>query len=104
MIKGELLRRHPWVALNVYKAFLAAKRHAERDALEEVPLGLVFRWEFMDQVKRWFGADPFPYGIRVNRPVLERIVQYSHEQGLTPEPLDIESLFAPSTVAWDSPE
>ncbi|HET7831032.1 MAG TPA: ABC transporter substrate-binding protein [Candidatus Limnocylindrales bacterium] len=103
VIRGELLRRHPWVALNVYKAFLEAKRVAERDPLEDVPLGLVFRWEFMDQVRRWFGPDPFPYGVTANRAVLERIVQFSHEQGLIPEPLDVESLFAPSTLAWDAP-
>jgi 4,5-dihydroxyphthalate decarboxylase len=102
VIKGELLRRHPWVALNVYKAFLEAKRVAERDPLEDVPLGLIFRWEFLQQVRDWFGADLFPYGLRANRPVLERIVQHSFEQGLIAAPLDVDSLFAPSTVAWES--
>jgi 4,5-dihydroxyphthalate decarboxylase len=102
VIKGELFRRHPWVALNLYKAFLAAKALAERDPLEEIPLGLVFRWEFYRQVREWFGPDPFPYGIRANRPVLERLVRHSHEQGLTPAPIAMEDLFAPSTIDWDA--
>lgn len=102
VIKGSLFRQHPWVALNLYQAFLEAKALAERDPLEDVPLGLVFRWEFYSQVRAWFGPDPFPYGFRANRPVLERIAQHSYEQGLTPEVIDVASLFAPSTIAWDS--
>lgn len=102
VIKGELLRRHPWVALNVYKAFLEAKAVAERDPLEDVPLGLIFRWEFFNQVRAWFGPDPFPYGLRANRPVLERLIRHSHEQGLIPAPLAVDELFAPSTIDWDA--
>ena len=102
VIKGSLLERHPWVALNVYKAFLEAKRVAERDPLEDIPLGLVFRSEFLAMVWSWFGDDPFPYGLRANRPILERLIQYSHEQGLIPELMPVDALFAPSTIDWDA--
>lgn len=101
VVRASLLERHPWIALNLYKAFLEAKRVAERDPLEDVPLGLIFRWEFLDQVRRWFGPDPFPYGFRANRVVLERLIGHSHEQGLIAAPFDPESMFAPSTIAWD---
>lgn len=101
VIRGALFRRQPWVALNLYKAFLEAKVVAEEDLLEAVPLSLVFRWEFLSQVRSVFGPDPFPYGWRANRTVLERLARHSHEQGLTPELVDIEGIFAPSTVAWD---
>ena len=101
VVRASLLERHPWIALNLYKAFLEAKRVAERDPLEDVPLGLVFRWEFLDQIRRWFGPDPFPYGFRTNQAVLERLIRHSHEQGLIPAPIDAASLFAPSTIAWD---
>jgi 4,5-dihydroxyphthalate decarboxylase len=102
VIRGELLRRQPWVALNLYKAFLEAKATAERDPLEAVPLSIVFRWEFFSQVRAYFGPDPFPYGLRANRPVLEQLARHSHEQGLIPAPIEIEALFAPSTVGWDA--
>lgn len=101
VIRGELLRRHPWVALNLYQAFLEAKAVAERDPIEAVPLGLVFRWEFLNQVRAWFGNDPFPYGIRANRAALERLIRHSMEQGLTSAESPVEDLFAPSTVAWE---
>lgn len=102
VIRGELLERHPWIALNLYKAFLAAKEAAERDPLEDVPLGLVFRAEFLSMVTSWFGADPFPYGVRANRRVLELMIGYSQEQGFIPAPLDVDGLFAPSTIDWDA--
>lgn len=102
VIRGELFRRQPWVALNLYQAFLEAKRVAERDLLEAVPLSLLFRYEYLDQVRELFGPDPFPYGFRANRATLEELASHSHEQGLTPEVVDVESLFAPSTVAWES--
>jgi 4,5-dihydroxyphthalate decarboxylase len=101
VIRGELVRRHPWVALNLYQAFLEAKRLAERDLVEDIPLSLVFRWEFVEQVRELFGPDPFPYGYLANRDTLVELARHSHEQGLTLEPVDVESLFAPSTVAWE---
>jgi 4,5-dihydroxyphthalate decarboxylase len=101
VIRGSLFREHPWVALNLYQAFLEAKRVAEADLVEEIPLSLVFRWEFLNQVRELFGPDPFPFGFEANRAALETIAQYSHEQGLTADLMDIESIFAPSTVAWE---
>jgi 4,5-dihydroxyphthalate decarboxylase len=101
VIRGSLLRQHPWLALNVYQAFLEAKALAEKDPLEAVPLGLVFRWEFMSQVRAWFGPDPFPYGVRANRAALELLARHSHEQGLTSSLAVVDDLFAPSTVAWE---
>lgn len=101
VVRGEIIRRHPWVALNLYKAFLEAKRVAERDLVETIPLSLVFRYEYLEQVRALFGPDPFPYGVRANRATLEQLVTHSHEQGLIPETVPIDELFAPSTVAWE---
>jgi 4,5-dihydroxyphthalate decarboxylase len=44
------------------------------------------------------GDDPFPFGIKANRAMLDTIIGYSHEQGLTPRKLAIEELFAESTL------
>lgn len=102
VVRGELHRRHPWIALNLYQAFLEAKRVAEADPVEAIPLGLVFRYEFLDQVHALFGPDPFPYGFAANQGLLEEMARHSHDQGLTRERVDVESLFAPSTVAWQA--
>ena len=101
VVRGELLRRHPWIALNLYKAFLEAKRVAERSLIDAVPMSLVFRWEYLARTRALFGDDPFPYGFKANRRVLEDIARAAHEQGLIPSPLDVSSIFAPSTVEWE---
>jgi 4,5-dihydroxyphthalate decarboxylase len=44
------------------------------------------------------GDDPFPYGIKANRAMLETIINYSYEQGLTPRKMKIEELFAEETL------
>lgn len=98
VIRGELLRRHPWIALNLYMAFAKAKQVGERTLLESIPLSLVFRWEYLEQTHALFGDDPFPYGLEPNRSVLDELMGYSHEQGLIPELVPVESLFAPSTI------
>ena len=41
-----------------------------------------------------FGADPYPYGIEANRAAVETFLRYAHRQGLTSEPVKLETLFA----------
>lgn len=100
VVNGELHRRHPWVALNVYKAMLAAKRAGEAELMRSIPLSLVFREEYLEQTRALLGPDPFPYGLAANRAVLETLTRYSFEQGLTSRLADIDELFAPSVVEW----
>ena len=45
-------------------------------------------------------TDPYPYGVKENRKVLETIAEYSHEQGLTPRVVKLEEVFAPAR--WSS--
>jgi hypothetical protein len=45
-----------------------------------------------------FGDDPDPYGIKSNRKMLETLIGYSYEQGLTAGKMKVEELFAPSTL------
>jgi hypothetical protein len=40
----------------------------------------------------------FPYGIKANKNMLQTIVDYSHEQGLTKNKFKLEELFAPATL------
>lgn len=100
VVRGNLLRRHPWIALNLCSAFLEAKLVAQRAAFEHIPLNLVFRWEYLERTREAVGDDPFPYGMAANRGVLESMVKYSQEQGLIPEIFPIDDLFAESTHLW----
>jgi 4,5-dihydroxyphthalate decarboxylase len=44
------------------------------------------------------GADPLPYGIARNRPMLEALVRYANEQGILRRPVAVEELFAQGTA------
>jgi 4,5-dihydroxyphthalate decarboxylase len=98
VIRGDVDRDYPWLAFNLYSAFVKAKAIAQERLADSIPTGLIFGKEYFAKTRDIFGADPFPYGIKQNRAMLETIIDYSHEQGLTPRKSKIEDLFAPSTV------
>jgi 4,5-dihydroxyphthalate decarboxylase len=45
-----------------------------------------------------FGNDPYPYGVKGNRKMMETLIDFSHEQGLTSTKMKVEELFAASTL------
>ena len=97
-IRGELQRKHPWVAFNLYKAFLAAKEVAQERLAEDIPSALVFGPEYLAKTREIFGPDPYPYGLKANQEMMETLISYSYEQGLIPRKPKMEELFAPSTL------
>jgi len=48
------------------------------------------------------GPDWYPYGIEKNRPSIEALLQYAHEQGLTARLVKTEELFATLDAARQS--
>jgi 4,5-dihydroxyphthalate decarboxylase len=97
VVRRTLLERHPWIALNLYSAFTAARAQVLRAGAtalaSHLETGLLG-----DDVKRTLAADPMAYGVKATRKVLETIADYVHEQGLTQGRVAIEELFAPSTM------
>jgi 4,5-dihydroxyphthalate decarboxylase len=59
---------------------------------------LFFGREYLATTQEIFGLDPYPYGVKANRKMLETLIDFSHEQGLTKKKLKIEELFAESTL------
>lgn len=96
-IKREIAERHPWVVLNIFKAFEKANEIAEKARMEAVhyhlETGLIPR-EYRKAVQ----TPLVRHGIKANRKVLETIAQYSFEQGLTPRLMTMEELFAPQVM------
>ena len=43
------------------------------------------------------GADPLPYGIGPNRPVIEQLIDHAVDQRILDRPVPVESLFAKGT-------
>jgi 4,5-dihydroxyphthalate decarboxylase len=99
VIRGDIYRKYPWLAFNLYKAFIAAKEVAQDKLSSSIPSALIFGPEYLAQTRAIFGDDPYPYGIQANRAMLQTIIDFSFEQGLTKEKQKLEELFAPSTLA-----
>ncbi len=99
VIRRDVYDRDPWIALSLYSAFCAAKDICCRLLLETGSPKASFGWlqAMIEEEQAVFGKDWYPYGVEQNRPSLEALLQYNHEQGLTPKRLTVEELFAPST-------
>jgi 4,5-dihydroxyphthalate decarboxylase len=97
VMKRELYEKHPWIALNLFHAFVAAKKDVERESAENLQsyleTGLV-----EVAARDGLSADPKAYGVRASREVLETISRYVHEQGLSSRRVGVDELFASSTL------
>jgi len=96
-IRGDIYRKYPWVAFNLYSAFVKAKEHFNARLFDSIPSALFFGKEYLTKTQEMFGRDPFPYGVKANRKLLETLVDLSYEQGLITKKPKIEELFAEST-------
>lgn len=97
VVKRSVLEAHPWVAINLYKAFAEARDRVQARAQELARVYFELGMLPVEQ-RGVLATDPYPYGVQANRQVLETIAAYSHEQGLTPRLVKLDEVFAPSTM------
>jgi 4,5-dihydroxyphthalate decarboxylase len=98
VVRRELLEKHPWIALNVFGAFLRAKEAA------------IARIEPLLKPYREIGAidaaatdaiaaaDPLPYGLVRQAPIIDALTTYLVEQGLVDHKVQLDQIFAHSTL------
>jgi 4,5-dihydroxyphthalate decarboxylase len=98
VIRGDIHEKYPWVAFNLYNAFVKAKDLARDRLAEDIPSGLIFGSQYLAKSRQILGEDPFSYGVKANRTMIEALIESSHEQGLTPRQLKLGELFAASTL------
>ena len=93
-IRQSLAEQHPWLAINLFRAFNEAKAIAMERMRNPriVPLAWYrAAWEEQEQI---LGPDPWEYGLTdKNRKILETLVSYSYEQGLIRTRPTLEQLF-----------
>ena len=97
-IRGDIHKKYPWVAFNLYTGFVKAKQHFNAKLVDSIPTALFFGREYLAMTREMFGDDPFPYGVKSNRKMIETLIDFSHEQGLTTKKMKVEELFAASTL------
>lgn len=102
-IRRSLVDQHPWLPVNVYTAFLEAKRlcYANLEKLGHLFTTLPWPVAELERVRGMMGEDFWSYGVRENAKEIETMARYSFEQGLTARKLTAEDLFAPSDLRAD---
>lgn len=100
VMREDLHREHPWVAASLYYAFCEAKAVCYRRMVDSAALIYTLPWFLaeLESERGVLGQDLWPYGLEANRSTIEALVRYSHEQGLAEHEIEVDSLFAPSTV------
>lgn len=92
VIREELLAQYPWLARNIYDAFVEARaigiQRLERALEPSQALGAV------DIAKFRAGTDAMQYGYNANAKLLETATAWYFEQGLSTNKVDARSMFA----------
>src|ERR1044072_1944545 len=94
IIRRDVYREQPEIAPRLYSAFIAAKEQATATLLERTPAALIFAPEDLAMSRSIFVDDPFPYGMKANRSMIDTIASFSHEQGLTLRKMTVEKMFS----------
>jgi len=99
-IRSDVYDAHPWIAINLMKAFEQAKRRSYVRLLDAMAARFPLPWitDDAEQAARTFGPDPYPYGIEPNRTTLEAVLSFAFEQGVARRHLAVEELFTPTTI------
>jgi 4,5-dihydroxyphthalate decarboxylase len=99
-IRRSLVESNPWLANSVFDAFDRAKQMALDDLRDctALKVTLPFLDAEIDETLALMGRDPWPYGVESNRKTLEAMLDYAHRHGTTRRRLQIEEIFAPTTL------
>ena len=93
VVRRTVYERHPWIALNLFNALVAAKERALGGAVATIEpyftAGLL-----APEDREALRGDPFPYGVKASLPALRFFPRLLHEQGLTKRIVDVEEIFA----------
>jgi len=99
-IRKTLVKKHPWLTAEVFKAYSESKKQAYHYmenaawAYEMLPW---YAQEFAE-TQALMGDNYYSYGIKPNRKILEKIFHYSYQQRLCKRELTIEEVFEPSSL------
>jgi 4,5-dihydroxyphthalate decarboxylase len=94
-MKKSILDDNPWVARNLYNAFLESKRRSIERLLDPAVSRYPLAWlpTYARKMRDLFGGDPFPFGIEENRATWEQMAQYTYQQGIAHRHFKLEEIF-----------
>jgi 4,5-dihydroxyphthalate decarboxylase len=83
-MQRRLLDAHPWVARNLYNAFLESKNRSVQRLLDPAVSRYPLPWltAYARRMADMFSGDPFPYGVEALRSTMDQLLIYAHQQGI----------------------
>jgi 4,5-dihydroxyphthalate decarboxylase len=100
-IRRSVFEQHPWIAMNLFKAFEESKRRCFERLRDFTCARVPLPWgaAIADEIAARCGSDPYPYGVEASRSTIEAFCRYAHEQGVTHRLMTPEDLFPPEVRA-----
>jgi 4,5-dihydroxyphthalate decarboxylase len=94
-LRRGIVDAHPWVAMNLIKAFEEAKNRSLERLRDITASRVALPWlrDHVSAIEAIFGLDFFPYGLEPNRRTLDAFLAFALEQGVTHRKLAAEELF-----------
>ncbi|MEO6986841.1 MAG: 4,5-dihydroxyphthalate decarboxylase, partial [Paralcaligenes sp.] len=94
-IRRSTFERHPWIAMNLFKAFSEAKDRSLARALDVTTSSFPIPWApyMACQAQKMFGGNLWDYGIDPNRTTIDAFLRFSFEQGVAHRRMAVEDLF-----------
>jgi 4,5-dihydroxyphthalate decarboxylase len=99
-VRKDVVERHPWLPVDLFRAFTAAKAASIAELRLVNVLRVSLPWiaaEAEAQIAA-MGGNPWPYGFRRNRDELAAMIRYAVADGLATQPIEPEALFHPSVL------
>ena len=98
VLKTELYKAKPWLAVSLYQAFCRARDIAHRSMYDTDALTVSLPW-IIDEVegtRGLFGPQIWDYSIEGSLPTLNALLAYLDEQKLSKRRMSVDELFVPN--------
>lgn len=100
VVKNDILEKHPWVAQSVVDAFTKAKEIGLKHMRDARRSFLAWYGAELEEERELFSEDAWPYNLRENLHILEKMIRYAEMVGITERTLKVKDLFTES--AWSA--
>ena len=99
-VRRDVADAHPWLPLELFRAFARAKAAALADLGFVNVLRVSLPWvaAHLEATRAVLGTNPWPYGFVANRDEIAAMTRYAAADGLAARAVDPAELFHPSTL------
>jgi 4,5-dihydroxyphthalate decarboxylase len=99
-VRKDVAERHPWLPVELFRAFSAAKAAslAEMSLVNVLRVSLPWIAAEAEAQSAIFGGNPWPYGFKRNRDEIAAMIRYAVEDGLAARQMEPEELFHSSVL------